>query len=247
MNLNFLKHIYAQPFVFTTGLAAGIHSTWALGTLFSGEQPALEAVTDWVGMVHFLGWIAPALLIAFAMDVGQIITSHEIRTQGMNVARGTTFFVFALFTYYLQWMYMAHHMPLVELAPGITDVHRDAALWLRNMGLWLIPALLPLSTLLYTFSSEKHIAVQHIEQPTITMMTPVEVAQPSAQPMLPQVEQPALPGTTSHLVTCPDCGRQFDKESAISAQRALAAHKPHCTGVQSPNGKHPIAETSTTE
>ena len=142
--MRILKHLLEQPFVFATGAAALIHSTWALGTFFSGEQPE-----GW----HLIGWIVPALLIAFALDVGQIATSHEIRTHGLNFARGVTFMVFALATYYLQWLYMAHHMPALELSPGISAGMSGMALSLRDMAIWVIPSLLPLSTLLYTFST----------------------------------------------------------------------------------------------
>jgi len=187
--MNYLKHIWQSPLIFATGLAALVHSTWALGTMFSGEQPAIESITNQIGWVHFAGWLIPALLIAFALDIGQIITLHEIRTMGMTKARAITFVVFALATYYLQWLYMAHHMPLVELAEGISSIHRDAALWLRNMGLWLIPSLLPLSTLLYTFSTENDTHDVQVSAPEIAVSKPeVEEIEES----LPAIKAPDL-------------------------------------------------------
>lgn len=224
--MNFLKHAYQQPLIFATGLAALVHSTWSLGTMFSGEQPSVETITDGIGYVHFAGWIVPALLIAFALDIGQIITSHEIRTQGMTKARGITFIVFALATYYLQWLYMAHHMPLVELAPGISDIHLEAALWLRNMGLWLIPALLPLSTLLYTFSSETD------DKPPVQVTLPqvYEIKEPVE--VLPdgELDFAQLVDGLQHVAKCDDCGWQSEpKDSELSAKRALSAHRIHCT------------------
>lgn len=187
--MNYLKHIWQSPLIFATGLAALVHSTWALGTMFSGEQPAIETITTGIGYVHFAGWLIPALLIAFALDIGQIITSHEIRTMGMTKARAITFVVFALATYYLQWLYMAHHMPLVELAEGISSIHRDAALWLRNMGLWLIPSLLPLSTLLYTFSTENDDHAVQVSAPEFQVSKP-EIDD-EIEP-LPAIETPDL-------------------------------------------------------
>lgn len=224
--MNFLKHAYQQPLIFATGLAALVHSTWSLGTMFSGEQPAIENITTQIGWVHFAGWIIPALLIAFALDIGQIITSHEIRTRGMTRARGFTFIVFALATYYLQWLYMAHHMPLVELAEGISSIHRDAALWLRNMGLWLIPALLPLSTLLYTFSTEN----EEIQQPQKIDTPVITVEQPKRQELPePKEELAELVDTLQHISVCPDCGWvSEEKENELSAKRALSAHRLHC-------------------
>lgn len=138
-------HLQEQPFVLATGLAALIHSTWAVGTFFSGTQPALELASSWVDVVHIIGWLVPAFLIAFALDVGQIATSHEIRVNGLTFQRGVTFLVFALATYYLQWLYMVHHMPALTMSGGVL-AFASAALWLRDMSIWFIPALLPLST-----------------------------------------------------------------------------------------------------
>jgi hypothetical protein len=145
--MKFLKHAVEQPFVLATGAAALVHSTWALGTLFSGKQP------DGVSLA-LLGWLVPAFLIAFALDVGQIATSVEIRSHGMTTKRGITFFVFAAATYYLQWLYIAHHMPSLPLADGVRESWKESATTLRDAAVWIIPALLPLSTLLYTFSAE---------------------------------------------------------------------------------------------
>lgn len=223
--MNFLKHAYQQPLIFATGLAALVHSTWSLGTMFSGEQPAVELITDGIGWIHFAGWIVPALLIAFALDIGQIVTSHEIRARGMTKARATTFTVFALATYYLQWLYMAHHMPLIPLAPGISSIHLTAALQLRNFALWLIPALLPLSTLLYTFSSES----DEIETIQVKPVAIREVKEPVPEIESLNIDFAQLPESL-HVATCPDCGWQSgQKDSELSATRALSAHKIHCT------------------
>lgn len=141
--MRILKHLFEQPFVAATGAAALIHSTWSLGTLFAGEQP--EGLALW-------GWIIPALLIAFALDVGQIATSADIRRHGLTWRRGITFVVFAAATYYLQWLYIAHHMPALPIAAGVSAAAQGTAISLRDAALWIVPALLPLSTLLYTLS-----------------------------------------------------------------------------------------------
>lgn len=216
--MNHLKHVYQQPLIFATGLAALVHSTWSLGTMFSGEQPAIETISNQIGWVHFAGWLMPALLIAFALDIGQIITSHEIRTMGMTKARAVTFVVFALATYYLQWLYMAHHMPLVELAEGISSIHLSAALWLRNMGLWLIPSLLPLSTLLYTFSTEH----DDYQVPKIAVYEPDVPAIESMDVNLLEAENPVFP------VQC-DCGWSNEYDNQDSATRGLRAHQQKCS------------------
>jgi hypothetical protein len=138
------KHLIGQIFVVTAGAAALVHSAWSLGTLFSGTQPK--------DPVALIGWLIPALLIAFSIDVGQISTSAEIREHGLTWARGVTFAVFALATYYLQWLYIAHHMPAMTLAAGVRAEWSDLVTLIRDSAMWFIPALLPLSTVLYTFS-----------------------------------------------------------------------------------------------
>lgn len=224
--MKFLKHMYQQPLIFATGLAALVHSTWSLGTMFSGQQPSVEVITNLIGWIHFAGWIVPALLIAFALDIGQIVTSHEIRTRGMNIARAVTFTTFALATYYLQWLYMAHHMPLIELAAGISSIHLDAALFLRNFALWLIPALLPLSTLLYTFSSEN----QEIETIEISPNAVREIKLPVPEISTKHDDFAHLPDGLRHVARCEECGWQSEqKDSELSATRALSAHRIHCT------------------
>lgn len=148
-NRGILRHVVEQPFVVATGVAAFFHSTWALATLFSGEAPGTA------NALTFVGWIMPAALIAFALDVGQIVTAGEIRSGHHSAAKYSTFAVFAAATYYLQFLYMAHHMPLLELGAGIrTDLQHTVTV-LRDLAIFLIPLLLPMSTLLYTFSHEE--------------------------------------------------------------------------------------------
>lgn len=149
MGSNFLRHLWQQPFVASTGLAAFVHSTWALGTLFAGKQP--DAALNW----QFVGWIVPAALIAFALDVGQVATAAEIRAGQRTRAKFATFIIFAIATYYLQWLYMAHHMPSLKLSPGV-QTWAGLPILMRDAAIWIIPALLPLSTALYTLSTATH-------------------------------------------------------------------------------------------
>lgn len=165
--MSIFKHIYRQPFVVATGFAALVHSTWALGTLFAGTQPE-----GW----HLIGWLAPALLIAFALDIGQIATSGEIREHGLTIGRGITFFVFAMATYYLQWLYIAHHMPALEIAAGVSETAKATAVYMRDAALWIIPGFLPLSTVLYTFSGKT--AVNKSEETAHIQVTPVIPSEP---------------------------------------------------------------------
>lgn len=213
--MKFLKHIISQPFIAATGAAALLHSTWALATLFAGEQPETA--------LHLIGWLIPALLIAFALDVGQIATSAEIREHGLTLARAVTFVVFSAATYYLQWLYIAHHMPALELAAGISAIAQPTALSMRDAALWVIPALLPLSTLLYTFSGGK----------ASTAETPAE--QPTETPApLPIVEVPALPtgdaeplpfGVTVHELDAAASMKPMPKNKRLTASENGNGHK----------------------
>lgn len=203
-----LKHMIGQPFVFATGLAALVHSTWALGTLFAGSQPVGWAL---------LGWLVPALLIAFALDVGQIVTSNEIRAHGLTAARGVTFVVFAGATYYLQWLYIAHHMPALELAAGVRESWAGAATLLRDAAVWIIPALLPLSTLLYTFSGGR---ADHQEAQNAATSAPESIVT-DVQPVNAPEEAESVPfGLTAH---------DLDESEPTPA---------------TPNGKKPIAHAN---
>lgn len=180
-----IKHITEQPFVMATGIAALLHSTWSLGTLMAGEQPEAGLT------IAFVGWILPAFLIAFALDVGQIATSVEIRRYGLSPVRAVTFATFAIATYYLQWLYIAHHMPSLELSAGIsTDAMGTATAW-RDAALWILPALLPASTLLYTFST-------HTQAHDNDMLTEPTADEPTTnEPTADEVQQ-AVNFTTYH-------------------------------------------------
>jgi hypothetical protein len=201
-NLSMFRHISRQPFIVATGMAALIHSTWALGTLFSGQQPE-----GW----HLLGWLAPALLIAFALDVGQIATSGEIREHGLTLGRGLTFFVFAAATYYLQWLYIAHHMPALAIAAGVSDTARSTAVYMRDAAVWIIPAFLPLSTVLYTFSGKTNadsqsqtLSAPPVEvTPVVEAPRPVEIA--SIEAPAGEAALPAPPfGNTAPELAAPE-------------------------------------------
>jgi hypothetical protein len=151
-----LRHIISQPFVVATGFAALVHSTWSLATLFAGHEPE-QFSAAWIA------WVIPALLIALSLDLGQVVTAAEIRSGQRNRAKLATFGVFAVFTYGLQWYHLAHHAPLLLLADGVRRDWLPVAQFISDAMLWFVPALLPLSTLLYTFSSVSHERVQPAE------------------------------------------------------------------------------------
>lgn len=226
MNHKLYRHVVEQPFIFATGIAALVHSTWSIGTLFSGKQPPAGFT------VEFIGWIVPAFLIAFALDVGQIATSAEIRGGNRSKAKYATFAVFALSTFYLQWLYIAHHMPALDLSLGVRDEWAWFATLLRDASIWIIPLFLPLSTLMYTFSSEHEKLPTVQDSPVVTPAVTVQVQAP-VQEMLPAPapETPMLQPLKhedvepdKHVAKCDACGWEKQYETPRAARAALSTH-----------------------
>lgn len=227
--MRILKHATDQPFVLATGVAALVHSTWALAVLFSGHPPAWDP-TSWASWARWGYWFLPALLIAFALDVGQIATSSEIRAGDRSPVKYATFITFALATYYLQWIYIVHHMPVMELGAGVYDsgLAGRVVLMTRNAAIWFIPALLPMSTTMYTLSSGEHEQIDcktfaPPPQTTETLTAP-------AKPVIVTFDANSVQNndTRLHAVSCPDCDWSGEYDNALSARRALSAHKAHC-------------------
>lgn len=235
-----LKHLFNNPFIAATGAAALAHSTWALGTLFAGIEPA-QFTAAWVA------WLIPALLIAFALDVGQIATSAEIREGQHSRAKYATFMIFAVATYYLQWLYISHHMPRVSLGAGVRDEWSGAASLFRDLAVWIIPALLPLSTTLYTLSGGKEqsqaaVPVQSAPMPApirdprivvVNLDQPVEQSRTHVE-RIDESETAQLSAGEGIRATCPFCGwvgsRLYEDET--KSRQALIAHSRHCKAIK---------------
>lgn len=240
-----LKHILQQPFVVATGFAALVHSTWSLATLFAGHEPEQQFSAAWIA------WVIPALLIALSLDLGQVVTAAEIRNGQRNRAKLATFGVFAVFTYGLQWYHLAHHAPLLLLADGVRRDWLPVAQFISDAMLWFVPALLPLSTLLYTFSSVSHERVQPAE-PVNTIIAPMQNMSvnifPAASDAPREIAEPATHATAmsieaSHSATHPVaqlaepshdciaecvCGWRKVCDNRRSATNSLIAHQRHC-------------------
>lgn len=229
-----IRHALQQPFITATGIAAFIHSTWTLGTLFGGLPPQMAL------NLAFLYWIIPAMLIAFALDVGQIMTSVEIRAGARTRAKYITFTVFAVANYFLQWLYMAHHMPALELATGVREQWQPVTQLIRDASLWVIPSFLPLSTLLYTLSdnhqpalaqaafSDGHEVVSiHPSRALLlddTQPTPLDSSMTFHDVVIEDLGVPSN-SEAANVVTCSDCGWSGSYDTQKSAAAGLRAHK----------------------
>lgn len=221
--MKFLKHMSENLFITFTGIAALVHSTWSLGTMFSGEMPT----GSWWALA---GWIIPAFFVAFAMDVGQISTSAAIRHQGLTWQRGLAFFVFAVGTYYLQFLYIAHHMPALDIAGGVSDFHLWAVVTARDAAIWILPLLLPLSTMLYTISDgdSKEQTDSRLPEPTITIQKPENPLLEEKSSDFKEMHIELIP-QAKFAAHCQDCGWEKEYDDSDKADRGLNAHKSiHC-------------------
>jgi hypothetical protein len=213
MNWQLLKHPLRQPFIVSTGVFAIVHSTWTIGTFFSGKMPS----TSDTGA--FALWLIPALLFAFSIDIGQIATAAEIRNGDHSPYKYATFILLALTTFYLQFLFMAHHMPALDISEGVV-ISQTEVTWLRNAAIWILPALMPLSTIFYTISSSRG-----------------EAAPPPNSSLQEQIADLANQQQAAEFeIACPHCEWQGVYDSERQATNALNAHKKHCATVLTPNG-----------
>jgi hypothetical protein len=217
MKSQLLKHALQQPFIVSTGVFAIVHSTWTIGTFFSGKMP-VPALSG-----AFALWIIPAFLFSFSIDIGQIATAAEIRNGDRTRSKYATFILLALTTFYLQFLYMAHHMPALEISDGVA-ISQHQVVWLRNMAIWILPALMPMSTIFYTLGGKAK--------------PPAEPAEKQQIADLPDQQQASE--TESFHIECPDCDFAGDYTNERKATNALNAHKKHCvpTLALSSNGRH---------
>lgn len=225
---NFLKHhIFKQLFVFFTGLAALLHSTWSIGTLFSGVQPepTIDLINRFPEAIQFLGWIVPAFLIALSLDIGQVKTASEIKDGQRHKSKLLTFAVFAIATYYLQWFYLTEHTPTLVASSGIREEWRWSVQLLRDLSLWIIPLLLPLSTIMYTFSDRDPTAV--LNEVRGDLVTDAIVIDRSVDPFLPEPGPDNVVEVIQFEANCEACGWHGEKNygSEDAAKKAVNLHK----------------------
>ncbi len=184
---NLAQHLFEQPFVLATAIAAFLHSTWTVSTFFGGLQPA-AAFTP-----AFIGWLAPGVLLAFSLDIGLLSTANKLaRGEGVRGLR-VTFFVLAAFMFWLQWIYIVHHIPAMLLSDGVRTEWQPFVTLLRDMAVWLLPALLPISVTLYTFSAGAPVLHGEHQETAQTIVTPTETQEAKTV-----TERPLSPSPNGH-------------------------------------------------
>lgn len=210
MKMGILRHIISQPFVASTSIAALVHSTWSLCTFMGGDQP-----TD---PLHLFGWLAPGFLLAFSLDVGLLWTAVSINRKeggkGMYAAMG----VLLLAMFYLQWLYMAIHLPEVSLGAGVRQQWVDAISLGRDLSLFVVPALLPISVGLFTFSrrdAHETTVIHSTETALVTTVEPLTVELPDKDKMS---QEPVESGQGEPVFVA-----QHETVSEVTDNRFLAA------------------------
>jgi len=233
-----ISHIISNHiFIFATSLAMLVHSTWTFGTLFSGKQPIIDgSLEQWIS---YLLWVTPALLVALAIDIGQIQTSVKLSNatvRSQKVTLGITFVTLALAGYYLQWFHLAHHIPALDFGTGLSPEMQESLKGVKDIAIFVVPALLPLSTILYTLSSgdsNTETVTDTPQLPTVDIKFPmieprvwsddtqhIHVTDLDTEPCQPVTSQPARIMDTQMVATtrvvtanddnkihCEDCGK----------------------------------------
>lgn len=223
--LAFIGRFWTHIFVIATGFAALTHSTWTLATAFGGNEPSQFTAAWWY-------WLFPGLLLAFAFDIGQIAISVELRNGERTRPKYFAFGVLALATYFLQWWYIAHHLPLVSLAEGLRPDWKPFASFMSDAIVWIAPGLLPIATMLYTssYATPKRTSAK---SPAKYANPYARSEQPQAAPQLPSSQVvAALPQGDSvdaiFIAVCPKCGWRKPCESERKMINSLNAHMRFC-------------------
>lgn len=219
-----LSRFWTHAFVIATGTAALAHSTWTLASAFGGAEPSQFSQAWWA-------WLAPGLLLAFAFDVGQIAISVELRNGERTRPKYVAFVVLALSTYFLQWWYLAHHLPALPLAEGLRPEWRGFASLISDAILWVAPGLLPIATTLYTWSYAAPKRVRSSAKSDFAARPQAANRYDAHAPELQTPDMPALPAGANNeiwIAECPDCGWRKPANSRIGMIRSLNAHARYC-------------------
>ena len=227
-----LRHIAAQPFLVAVSIAAIWHSSWSFATTFAGSDPGANAEP----FVR-IAWFLPGLLLASSIDIGLLVMANQVRRGEGTIAKMLAFAVLCVAMMYAQFLYISVHIPLMTLAPGVRAEWKEQVQWLRDVGIFALPALLPVSMLLHAFSDarlpdwikqgrkprEEKRKVASVAPAAITVDRPL----PTVIPLQAEGKVQKL-----HTATC-KCGWSKDGyASERAAQNALTAHRRRCKVVE---------------
>jgi hypothetical protein len=221
-----LKHALEMPFVTAVSIAALLHSSWSLSTYFTGSEPTPQFTTLW------FAWVLPGALIGIAIDIGILSIAIELKHGQRSRAKLAAFFVLSAAMFYLQFLYLAAHTPLVPIAPGVSAGWLTVATTLRDLSVWVIPALLPLACLLYAFSDRKNDkqepARQNRDQRRAALIAGMESAPIASTPSaLPKPNEVGAPMPVLEAVNetqeSPAAKPKKERKRAAASERTVTA------------------------
>ena len=162
--LSVFRHVFAQPFLVAVSLAAAIHSSWSFSTLFTGLEPHPQFSSAW------FAWIVPGVMLAFSVDIGLLSLANQIRLGQRTRGRLLAFAVLCGAMGFLQFLYIAAHMPEVHLGAGVRGDWVGLVSLLRDASIWVLPLLLPTALILFAFSENE--VKEHAVDATTTALVP---------------------------------------------------------------------------
>lgn len=225
MGKGWIHHIFS----IAVSAYAIFHTVGAIGMFLGGNGLDFSSVKSALDTLYVYG---TALFFAVSLDVGQISTSFKIQRfhrKGITPYKSyITFAVLGLAIAYLQWFYLVHTMPHLSIAAGVRSNWVNDATWLRDAVLYIFPALLPVTLLLYTFSGDEEAT------PQSNQTAPLPAILNSITSELPQIAEPEPPLVESEngdtfSARCEFCdwqGGEYD--SKVKAVNALNGHLRYC-------------------
>lgn len=196
-----LRHVFAQPFLVAVSLAAAIHSSWSFSTLFTGLEPHPQFSASW------FSWIVPGVMLAFSVDIGLLSLANQIRLGNRTRGRLLAFAVLCVAMGFLQFLYIAAHMPEVHLGAGVRGDWVGLVSLLRDASIWVLPMLLPTALILFAFSEE---TVVHANMTSTSLVPSTQVT----------VEK-----TRAISMVCPECSWSAIFPSQAAAVQGLIDHR----------------------
>lgn len=216
---------HGNLFVVIVGLAAWLHSSWAFATVIGGSTPVtvIGSVSD---LFHWLYWYGPGAAAAAAVDVGMINLAAQFKRGQGTRARLTTFAALSVISYVGQVLFSVSHSGAYTPSVGLSEFSASIAAVVWQLFIWLLPATLPVTLILWAWSDVQAPTVQKSEPETqVIIENPVETA-------VTVVEEPKEVKKQNFLAACPKCGWQRLYDDPGTAARALQTHTRTCTGVK---------------
>ena len=137
---------------------------------------------------------------------------------------------------YLQWYYTAAHVPITPLGAGVNMQVAPFATGLRDAGMWIVPSLMPLAIIVYTFGWPT------VKRTRVATVTQVKTTVRVEEPLRMQEMQPAIAGANAgaltagesaiaHTINCDECEWSGSYPTKRGATNALTAHRRHAHNV----------------